>query len=65
MVTAARIKAYRRDGFVHVPNLIDAEEALRFRELALAASERLTAMDAGPIFRQTVNVWTQDEGSRP
>lgn len=62
MVTAAHVESYRREGFVHVPNLIERDEALRFRQLALAASERLTAMDAGPIFRQTVNVWTQDEG---
>ncbi len=64
MVTAAQIDAYRRDGFVPVRGLIPRDEALDFREKALAASARLKALGEGPIFRQTVNVWRDDEAMR-
>ena len=64
MVTADQISDYRRDGFVAVRGLIPRDEALAFREAALAASERLRALGEGPIFRQTVNVWREDDKMR-
>lgn len=60
MVTEDQIDAYRRDGFVALRSLLARDEALAFREAALAASARLKALGEGPIFRQTVNVWRDD-----
>lgn len=58
------VAAYRRDGFVHVPGIISREEAERYREAAVAASERLAAFSSDPMFKQLVNVWTQDEAMK-
>lgn len=63
-VRPADVEAYRRDGFVAIHNLLDRDEALTFRDAALAASNRLKALGEGPIFRQTVNVWRDDETLR-
>ena len=61
MVTAEQIERYRRDGFVHVPGLIRRDEALAFREAALAHSRRGGDYNGSAIFSQFVNVWTRDE----
>ncbi len=59
------VQAYRRDGVVHVPQVISPEDAARFRDAALAAAERLSdRYEGGAIFRQYVNVWAQDETLR-
>lgn len=52
------LRAFRRDGFVHLPQVLDTDEVQRFRQ----ASERVHAEHAGlnpedTAFRQIVNVW--------
>jgi len=64
LVDADMIEAYRRDGFVHVPNIISKEEAGHFRQAALDAAERLREYSDGKIFNQFVNVWRDDEAMR-
>ena len=59
-----QIDAYRRDGFVYMPGLLSREEVQRFREAALAASQRLKSLYSGPIFNQNVNVWREDDRMR-
>jgi phytanoyl-CoA hydroxylase len=61
-VVPADLKAsYQRDGFVHVPGIISREEAQVFRDAAVAASERLSALSDNAMFKQSVNVWREDE----
>jgi phytanoyl-CoA hydroxylase len=59
------VETYRRDGVTHVSNVIGPDEAARFRDAALAAQERVANhYEGSPIFRQYVNVWTQDDTLR-
>lgn len=59
------IEAYRRDGFVKVPNIISKQEAARFREAALAVAARdENSTQAGDVFSQHVNVWQIDQTMR-
>ncbi len=60
----ALIDSYRENGFVHVPQLLNRDEAMRFREAALDVSQRLKSLYQGPIFNQNVNVWREDETMR-
>ncbi len=60
-VSEAMKQTYRRDGFVHVPSIINPEEASAFRLAALAATERLGAISDNAMFRQSVNVWREDD----
>lgn len=60
-ITDAQIQSYRQRGFVHVPGVITPAEAAEFHDAALALSERAQSLQAGGIFAQHVNVWTQDE----
>jgi phytanoyl-CoA hydroxylase len=60
-VTSEMIEAYRRDGFVHVPGIISRDEALTYREAALAFAESRKGLGDGAIFKQIVNVWQDDE----
>jgi phytanoyl-CoA hydroxylase len=56
---------YRRDGVVRIRGIISPERAARFRDAAIAAQERMA--DRYPdsaIFRQYVNVWTEDQTLR-
>lgn len=55
------ISAYRRDGFVKVRGLLSRDEALRYREAALAAAGRAAGPAQQAAFDQHVNVWTHDE----
>ena len=55
------VARYRERGFVHVPNVISREEALKFRGAALNAAQRLKGHSDGTIFNQFVNVWREDE----
>ena len=60
-VASHLVEQYRRDGFVRVRGVFSGEEALKFREIALAASERMKSLDYGsPIFTQNVNPWRDD-----
>lgn len=59
------IDGYRRDGFVHIPGVLDAAEVERFRAAARHEYEHGTALREGdPIFKQVVNVWTSNETLR-
>lgn len=60
MPTDEQIESYRRDGFVRIPSLITAQEALTFREAALAHSAAHPPEHGTAIFDQHVNVWTED-----
>lgn len=56
------ISAYRRNGVVRIRNIIGRDEAARFAEAALAASERADDNYSGSkIFNQYVNVWQQND----
>ncbi len=61
IVSADLKAAYQRDGFVHVPSIISREEADEFRAAAVAATERLGAISDNAMFRQSVNVWREDQ----
>jgi phytanoyl-CoA hydroxylase len=62
MVPADVIDRYRRDGFVHLPGVLDPDEVARCRD---AAVELSTTMESqrykGEPFTQLVNVWQRDE----
>ena len=57
------VESYRRDGFVHVPGLLDAGDVARWRMAAEAAATRVAPMTGyrGNPFTQLVNVWREDE----
>jgi phytanoyl-CoA hydroxylase len=56
------VDAYRRDGFVHIPGVLEAAEVARYRDAALELSTRMTSQRyKGEPFTQLVNVWQQDE----
>ena len=60
------IRAYRRQGFVHIPGVISPEEVAQFRTAALDVSQRLGDRShtkggaAERVFLQFVNVWQDD-----
>jgi ectoine hydroxylase-related dioxygenase (phytanoyl-CoA dioxygenase family) len=64
LVGADAIEAYRRDGFVALRSVLTREEAARYADAALAASERLRSLRSDAVFAQHVNVWLQDETLR-
>jgi phytanoyl-CoA hydroxylase len=55
---------YRSNGFVQIRGILPREEALHWREVAIAASERVKSYSNAPVFTQTVNVWREDEEMR-
>jgi phytanoyl-CoA hydroxylase len=56
------VETYRRDGFVHVPAVLDAEQVTQCREAALRLSTTMEAQRyKGEPFTQLVNVWRHDE----
>jgi ectoine hydroxylase-related dioxygenase (phytanoyl-CoA dioxygenase family) len=61
-ISAATVEAYRRDGFVHIPNILTPEEVDRYHAATLAAAQRMTNLAANipQVFNQTVNVWVED-----
>lgn len=56
------VAAYRRDGFVHIPNMLTPEEVRRYHAAAVEAARRMTNLAANipQVFNQTVNVWVED-----
>lgn len=58
---AGAIETYRRDGFVHISNIITHEEATLYAGAAVNAAERLKGLSNDPMFQQLVNVWQEDE----
>ncbi|MFF5263949.1 phytanoyl-CoA dioxygenase family protein [Actinomadura viridis] len=56
------VAAYRRDGFVRVRGVLDADEVERFRAAAEAFLEahRAESLETSGTFSQLVNVWRRD-----
>ncbi len=65
-ITGEMVDAYRKQGFIRIPNLLSPEEIERYREAALAISRREENFNQGSplIFSQYVNIWTRDEAFR-
>jgi phytanoyl-CoA hydroxylase len=56
------VSSYRRNGFVHVPSVLTAEEVARYREAAERVhAERDGLAYAGAIFKQIIQLWTFDD----
>ena len=64
MLDDAQVSAYRRDGFVHLPEVISRTEAARYAKAALAAQETVRDNREGAIFVQLLQLWQQDETLR-
>jgi ectoine hydroxylase-related dioxygenase (phytanoyl-CoA dioxygenase family) len=64
MLDDAQVSAYRRDGFVHVPQVISREEAARYAKAALAAQETVRDNYDGDVFVQLLQLWRHDETLR-
>jgi phytanoyl-CoA hydroxylase len=66
MIRETTVEQYRRQGFIHIPQIISAEEAAHFHAAAQAALERLQEQDYSKhrVFTQIVNVWQQDDTMR-
>lgn len=60
-VTDEMIARYHEDGFIHIPGIIDEEEARTFAAAALDVSKRSTPHSNRSVFTQLVNVWREDE----
>lgn len=60
------VEGYRTRGFVHIPQIITAEEAAHFHQAAAAAAERLREKNFSQtqVFTQLVNVWQEDAAMR-
>ncbi len=58
-LSASACDRFAADGFALVPDLIDADEAERFRAAAVAYAGSAPARP-GEVFRQLVNVWPHD-----
>jgi len=55
------IEAFRRDGFVRVPNVLTPEQAARFADAATAARSRIADFHGRATFAQLLSVWRQDD----
>jgi phytanoyl-CoA hydroxylase len=56
------VETYRRDGFVHIPALLDPDEVARYRDAAIELSTTMESQRyKGEPFTQLVNVWQRDE----
>lgn len=58
------VAAYRRDGVVRVPQVLDPEAVARFHAAALAAKQAHPPQRDRPTFTQLVNVWRHDPRMR-
>jgi phytanoyl-CoA hydroxylase len=61
LITPEEVTFYRENGFVRVKGILGRDEALEFRERALALQEERTGGAQTGIFTQMVNVWRDDE----
>jgi phytanoyl-CoA hydroxylase len=62
MLSADVLERYRRDGFVHIPGVLDPDEIARFRDVAVELSTTMESQRyKGEPFTQLVNVWQRDE----
>src|SRR3954464_15297695 len=64
MLDDAQVAAYRRDGFIHVPQVISRPEADRYAKAALAAQETVRDNYDGDVFVQLLQLWQHDETLR-
>jgi ectoine hydroxylase-related dioxygenase (phytanoyl-CoA dioxygenase family) len=59
------VQGYRRQGFVHIPRVISAEDAARYAEAALGARQRIRSNTADApqekVFAQLLQLWQQDD----
>jgi phytanoyl-CoA hydroxylase len=56
------VERYRRDGFVHLPGILDPDEVARYRDVSVELSTTLESQRyKGEPFTQLVNVWQRDE----
>ncbi len=62
--TPEQISSYKQRGFVKIESVILPEEALSFREAALAHAKNNPPISNSSIFDQFVNVWTHDDAMR-
>lgn len=56
-----KIRAFREEGFVHIPGILSKEEAAHYRGAALRLADRLKSSFDEQVFKQMVNVWREDE----
>ena len=61
-VSADVVEEYRRDGFVHIPNVLGADEVAAYRAAAEDAYEHLTAFNPedDAVFKQVLQLWKTD-----
>lgn len=59
---AAVVEKYRKDGFVHIPGVLDPDEVARYRDVAVELSTTMESQRyKGEPFAQLVNVWQRDD----
>lgn len=59
------IDSYRANGFVHLPDVLDADEVARYRDAAARAYDQEAGLDPdNQMFKQVVNIWQRDEDLR-
>ncbi|GAA2119841.1 phytanoyl-CoA dioxygenase family protein [Actinomadura alba] len=58
------VSAYRREGFIHLPGVISAQDAKRFADAAMTARRALTDHHSGAIFTQLLQLWQHDQTLR-
>jgi hypothetical protein len=66
-VGADVVEQYRRDGFVHIPGVLGADEVAAYRAAAEDAYHHLTAFNAedDAVFKQVLQLWRADPRLRP
>lgn len=66
VLDAAQIATYRRQGFLHTPGVLSAEESEDLRKRYLAATQKASNLGGGygsAMFDQYVNLWQQSDPS--
>jgi phytanoyl-CoA hydroxylase len=64
-LSTGSVDRYRREGFLHVPEVLDAREVARARDAAVELSATMEARRyKGEPFTQLVNCWQHDERMR-
>ena len=66
-VSADVVEEYRRDGFVHIPNVLGADDVAAYRAAAEEAYEHLSAFNPedDAVFKQVLQLWKIDPRLRP
>jgi hypothetical protein len=63
-LTDEQVAAYRRDGFIHLPGVLQQDEVERFRKAVLGAQETVRDNCEGAAFTQLLQLWRHDETLR-